>query len=134
VSTNEPGAIDVRIETLPAFRDARGALFEPLDERGLAAQKNVHVVLTAPGEVRGNHRHQHSSETTTVVGPCLVRLKGPTGSCDVEVPDGAVWRFTIPPGIAHAYRNTGSQVMTMVSFNTHVHEPGGGDTLREPIL
>ena len=126
--------MEVRIETLRAFRDVRGALFEPLDDRGLAAQKNVHVVLTAPGEVRGNHCHQNSSETTTVVGPCLVRLKGPAGVRDVEVPEGEVWRFTIPPGIVHAYRNTGTQVMTMVSFNTHVHDPKNSDTLRELIL
>jgi dTDP-4-dehydrorhamnose 3,5-epimerase-like enzyme len=130
----KPDSIDVRIETLTAFRDARGTLFEPLDDQGLAAQKNVHVVLTAPGEVRGNHRHQHSSETTTVMGPCLVRLKGPAGLRDVDVPEGAVWRFTIPPGIAHAYRNTGNQMMTMVSFNTQVHDPGNSDTLRELIL
>ena len=124
----------MRIETLRAFHDARGTLFEPLDDRGLAAQKNVHVVLTAPGEVRGNHCHRNSSETTTVVGPCRVRLKGPAGVRDVEVPDGEVWRFTIPPGIAHAYRNTGTQFMTMVSFNTHVHDPKNSDTLRELIL
>jgi dTDP-4-dehydrorhamnose 3,5-epimerase-like enzyme len=124
----------VVIETLKAFRDARGTLFEPLDESGLARQKNVHVVLSLPGEVRGNHSHQHSTETTTVVGPCLVRLKEPGGLRDVAVPAGEVWRFTIPPGIAHAVRNTGNQVMTMVSFNTHVHDGASGDTLREVIL
>jgi dTDP-4-dehydrorhamnose 3,5-epimerase-like enzyme len=125
---------EVVIETLKAFRDPRGMLFEPLDEPGLARQKNVHVVLSLPGEVRGNHRHQHSTETTTVVGPCLVRLKEPGGLRDVAVPAGQVWRFTIPPGIAHAYRNTGTQVMTMVSFSTHVHDESISDTLREVIL
>jgi quercetin dioxygenase-like cupin family protein len=84
--------------------------------------------------VRGNHRHQHSTETTTVVGPCLVRLKEPGGLRDVAVPAGQVWRFTIPPGIAHAYRNTGTQVMTMVSFSTQVHDETISDTLREVIL
>ncbi len=130
----KPASLAVRIETLKAFRDPRGVLFEPLDDRGLAAQKNVHVVLTAPGEVRGNHYHQNSTETTSVVGPCLVRFKDSADVRDVEVPEGEVWRFTIPPGISHAFRNTGSQVMTMVSFNTHLHDPRSSDTLREPIL
>ena len=43
--------------------------------RNCAAQKNVHVVLTQPNEVRGNHVHRTAVETTSVVGPCLVRLK-----------------------------------------------------------
>jgi dTDP-4-dehydrorhamnose 3,5-epimerase-like enzyme len=134
VSAPPDDVAGVRIEALVAFRDARGNLFEPLDDRGLAAQKNVHVVLTEPGHVRGNHVHQRSTETTTVVGPCLVRLKGPAGLRDIAVPADAIWRFTIPPGITHAYRNTGSQPMTMVSFNTRVHDPGDSDTLREVIL
>jgi dTDP-4-dehydrorhamnose 3,5-epimerase-like enzyme len=124
----------VVIEILKAFRDARGTLFEPLDEPGLARQKNVHVVLSLPGEVRGNHRHRYPTETTTLVGPCLVRLKEPDGLRDVHVPAGEVWRITIPPGIAHAFRNTGDQVMTMVSFSTQVHDPVISDTLRDAIL
>jgi dTDP-4-dehydrorhamnose 3,5-epimerase-like enzyme len=124
----------VVIEILKAFRDARGTLFEPLDDPGLALQKNVHVVLSLPGEVRGNHRHQYSTETTTLVGPCLVRLREQGALRDVHVPAGEVWRITIPPGIAHAFRNTGDQVMTMVSFSTQVHDPALGDTLREVIL
>jgi dTDP-4-dehydrorhamnose 3,5-epimerase-like enzyme len=124
----------VSIEMLSTFRDARGCLFEPLDDQELARQKNVHVVLTQPGAVRGNHRHQYSTEMTTVVGPCQVRLRESGVLRDIDVPDGEVWRFTIPPGIAHAYRNSGDRVMAMVSFNTHVHDAAHGDTVREQIL
>ena len=134
VSAPPEDVAGVRIEVLVTFRDARGNLFEPLDDRGLSAQKNVHVVLTQPGKVRGNHSHQRSTETTTVVGLCLVRLKGPGGVRDVPVPADEVWRFTIPPGIAHAYRGAGNQRMTMVSFSTQLHEAGNSDTLREVIL
>jgi len=123
-----------RIEALQAFRDARGMLFEPLDDRGLAAQRNVHVVLSEPGAVRGNHLHPHSVEVTTVVGPCLVRLKEAAGIRDVEVPTGETWRFTIPPGVVHAYRNTGAGQMVLVSFNSSLHDPANPDTVRETIL
>jgi dTDP-4-dehydrorhamnose 3,5-epimerase-like enzyme len=125
---------DVIIETLSAFRDARGCLFEPLDAPGLARQKNVHVVQSLPGEVRGNHSHQLSTETTTVVGPCQVRFKVAGLIRDVLVPTDEVWRFTIPPGVTHAYRNTGERIMTMVSFSTQPHDAGGADTLRDSIL
>jgi dTDP-4-dehydrorhamnose 3,5-epimerase-like enzyme len=124
----------VRIETVKTHRDPRGAVFEPLNDAELAAQRNVHVVLTAPNEVRGNHVHADAVETTTVVGPCLVRLKEAGTVRDVEVPPGETWRFTIPPGVVHAYRNTGTSTMMLVSFSTRLHDPSGGDTRREQIL
>jgi dTDP-4-dehydrorhamnose 3,5-epimerase-like enzyme len=124
----------VHIESVKTHRDARGSLFEPLNDAELAAQKNVHVVITAPNEVRGNHRHASAVETTTVVGPCLVRLKEDGVIRDVVVPDGETWRFIIPPGVTHAYRNTGSGPMVLVSFSTRVHDPHATDTLREQIL
>jgi dTDP-4-dehydrorhamnose 3,5-epimerase-like enzyme len=123
-----------RIEAVKTHRDPRGSVFEPLDDAELAAQRNVHVVLTGPREVRGNHVHETATETTTVVGPCLVRLKEAEGMRDVEVPAGEIWRFTIPPGVVHAYRNTGDAVMMLVSFSTNLHDPKGGDTRREQIL
>ncbi len=123
-----------RIEPVKTHRDARGSLFEPLTDAELAAQRNVHVVLTRPNEVRGNHVHRTATEITSVVGPCLVRLKEADGQRDVEVPAGETWRFVIPPGVVHAYRNTGDELMVLVSFSTNLHDPNGADTLREQIL
>lgn len=122
------------VERLQAHLDARGSLFEPLNERELASQKNVHVVLTEPGGVRGNHFHRSSVEMTAVVGPCLVRLKESDQIRDIEVPAGEIWRFTIPPGVVHAYRNTGAGPMVLVSFNTGLHDPNNPDTVREALL
>jgi quercetin dioxygenase-like cupin family protein len=64
----------------------------------------------------------------------LVRLKETGIIRDVEVPAGEIWRFTIPPGVVHAYRNTGDAVMILVSFSTNLHDPTGADTRREVIL
>jgi dTDP-4-dehydrorhamnose 3,5-epimerase-like enzyme len=124
----------VRIAPVKTHRDLRGSLFEPLDDAELALQKNVHVVLTQPHEVRGNHVHEQAVEMTSVVGPCLVRLKESGQVRDVEVPAGETWRFTIPPGVAHAYRNTGDAVMVLISFSTEVHDPQAAGTRREQIL
>jgi dTDP-4-dehydrorhamnose 3,5-epimerase-like enzyme len=122
------------IEPTKTHKDPRGAVFEPLSDAELAGQKNVHVVLTQPNEVRGNHAHLTAVETTSVVGPCLVRLKEGADLRDVVVPDGEIWRFTIPPGVVHAFRNIGDTVMVLVSFSTNLHDPGGSDTRREVIL
>jgi len=122
------------IQTLKTHRDPRGSVFEPLDDAQLAGQRNVHVVLTQPNAVRGNHVHRTAVEIATVVGPCLARFKDVDGSQDIEVPDAETWRFHIPPGVVHAFRNTGNSVMVLVSFSSDLHDPTGADSLREQIL
>jgi dTDP-4-dehydrorhamnose 3,5-epimerase-like enzyme len=122
------------IQVVKVHRDVRGALFEPLSDAELQTQKNVHVVLTQPNEVRGNHVHRTAVETTSVVGPCLVRLKEQGAIRDIEVAAGQIMRLTIPPGVVHAFRNTGDSTMVLVSFSTNLHDPGGADTEREQIL
>jgi len=124
----------VVLEQVKTHRDARGSLFEPLTDAELAGQRNVHVVLTQPNEVRGNHWHRTAVETTSLVGPCLIRLKEGGTIRDIEIPAAEIWRLTIPPGVVHAFRNTGDAVMVLVSFSTRLHDPTGSDTVRETIL
>jgi len=131
---NQSAPRKVRIQQLSCHRDHRGSLFEPLDVDGLSRQRNAHVVLTAPHQIRGNHWHRRSTETTVVVGPCLVRLKEPDGLRDVRVPVDEVWQFTLPPGVVHAYQNTGEGIMVLISFASEVHDPDDPDTVREVIL
>ncbi len=122
--------------------DARGTVFEPLDAAELGAQRNVHVVLTAPGAVRGNHFHRQGHEVAAVVGPARVSWR-PARAADgaamppaesVDVPAGQAWRFTFPPGIAHAYRNTGDTTMVLVAFASRPHDPTDPDTYRDAVI
>src|SRR6202047_2155894 len=131
---NTPNKSRVAVRSGKAHRDARGSLFEPLSDAELVYQKNGHVVLTQPNEVRGNHVHRTAVETTSVVGPCLIRLKEAGTIRDLDVPAGESWRQTIPPGVVHAFRNTGESMMVLVSFSTNLHDPLGSDTLRDQIL
>ncbi len=130
-STTMPRAV---VQSVKTHRDARGALFEPLTDAELLTQKNVHIALTNPNEVRGNHVHHSAVEITSVVGPCLVRLKEDGQIRDIEVPTGEILRLTIPPGVVHAFQNTGDSTMVLVSFSTNLHDPAGADTQREQIL
>ena len=129
-----PNTQRVIVQSVKTHRDARGSLFEPLTDTELAGQRNVHVVLTQPNEVRGNHVHRTAVETTSIVGPCLIRLKEAGTIRDLEVPAGEIWRLIIPPGVVHAFRNTGESMMVLVAFSTNLHDPMGADTLRELIL
>ena len=131
---DHPNHARATIQSVKTHRDARGALFEPLTDAELLAQKNVHVALTQPNETRGNHVHRTAVEITTVVGPCQVRLKEAGQIKDIDVAEGEILRLTIPPGVAHAFRNNGTSAMLLVSFSTNLHDPHGADTQREQIL
>jgi dTDP-4-dehydrorhamnose 3,5-epimerase-like enzyme len=127
-------ATRVEITKLVVHQDARGLLFEPLDAPQLAGWKNVHAVITEPGAVRGNHQHLRGTEVTAVVGPALVRYCEEGQTCDAAVPAGEVWSFQFPPGIAHAFKNTGERPFLLVSFNTALHDPTGADVERVELL
>lgn len=72
-------------------------VYEPLQADALGQCRNVHVAITLPGVVRGNHYHIVGTETIATPGPALVRFREKGILQDVLVPDGAVYRFTFPP-------------------------------------
>jgi dTDP-4-dehydrorhamnose 3,5-epimerase-like enzyme len=124
----------VTVQQLRRATDARGQVFEPLAEDEIGAQHNVHVVLTGPQHIRGNHYHLEGTEITTLVGPARVRYREGDEIRTVDILADEVWRFTFPPRVTHAFQNTGSRDLVLVSFNTLPHDPQRPDTERDPIL
>jgi dTDP-4-dehydrorhamnose 3,5-epimerase-like enzyme len=123
-----------RVEPVSFFADARGLVIEPICDTALANQRNVHIVLTAPGAVRGNHYHQHSTEVSVIIGPALVRLREDGVLRDVIVPPGQALRFTFPPEVSHAFQNTGTEPMLAMAFNTAVFDKQKPDTIRDVLI
>ncbi len=121
-------------EPLTPSRDARGFVVEPLSLAGLAAQKNVHVVWTVAGAVRGNHHHVRGTKVTLVLGPALVRYRDPGGVHDVRVTKGTLYRFTFPPKVAHAFGAVGPEPMFLVGFNTEAYDSLHSDAVADPVL
>lgn len=124
----------VTIEPVELIRDARGWIIEPVDEAGLAGKKNVHIVWTEPGAVRGNHYHQRTTEVFVVVGPALVRLQEGASVRDVVVAADQAMRFTIPPGVPHAIQNTGDRAMILMAFTDQLHDRTRPDTVPCPLI
>jgi len=124
----------VTVENVFLFSDARGWVIEPVDEAMLAGKRNVHLVLTGPGAVRGNHYHERSLEITVVVGPALVRVRENGATRDISVPEGQAMRFTIPPGVPHAIQNTGTRPMVLLSFATQPHDRAHPDTVPAVLI
>ena len=121
-------------EIIRCVRDARGFLFEPAGPEVLPSQKNVHVVMTEPGAIRGNHYHERGVEVATVVGPALVRFREDGQVRDLRVPEGEVHRFTIPPGVGHAFQNTGTRPLPLVAFSTCAFDATNPDIVRDPLI
>src|SRR5260370_5294075 len=94
------------VEPLTFPTDARGLVLEPLGPAEIPAQRNAHLVLTAPGCIRGNHYHERGTEVTVVLGPALVRVRDADGLRDYEVDQDRAYRFTFPPAVPHAMINT----------------------------
>lgn len=122
----------VAVEHLTVHTDARGSVFEPLGLDALPHQRNVHVVLTEPGAVRGNHLHPRGTETLVIQGPALFRCREDGELVDTEIPAGAIYRFTIPPGVAHALKNTGDAASVAISFVTVAQDPA--NVVRDVLL
>lgn len=128
---NTPAVI---IEKVVLITDHRGSVFEPVTERELTTQHNAHVVLTAPGFVRGNHYHKQGTEVLVLVGPALVRYREGGVVRDVEVPAGEAIKFTFPPGVPHAFKNIGQGPMLLAAFNSMVHDRAHPDTVAETLI
>ena len=124
----------VHIDQLKTLLDLRGIVFEPIDKDNINSQKNIHVVISEPGAVRGNHYHLRGTETLAVVGPALIRVKENDELRDFEVLSGQVYRFIIPPKVVHAIKNIGDKYSILVAFNTVEHNPQKPDQVRESIL
>jgi dTDP-4-dehydrorhamnose 3,5-epimerase-like enzyme len=125
---------NITVEELGSHSDGRGLLFEPLGPDLLPAQRNCHVVITEPGTVRGNHFHEHGTEVSVVVGPALVRVRENGIIRDFNVATGNTVRFVFPPHVSHAFKNTGTQPMLAIAFNTSIHDPAQPDVVRDVLI
>ncbi|HEX8203428.1 MAG TPA: hypothetical protein VF590_23330 [Isosphaeraceae bacterium] len=124
----------ILIESVTFPTDARGLVLEPIGPDDLPRQRNVHLTLTGPGCVRGNHYHERGAEITVVLGPALARYRDAGAVRDFPIPEGRAYRFTIPPGVAHAFRNTGTEPMVLIGFNTAVHDLDRPDVVRDMLM
>ena len=122
------------VEAVTFPKDRRGFVIEPLASESIAAQKNAHVVMTEPGGIRGNHYHEHGTEIAVVMGPALVRLREGGVIRDMNVPEGEAYRFTVPPGVAHAFQNTGSNPMLLIAFNTALFDAAVPDVIADILI
>ena len=126
--------MSVKYERLPVVFDATGIVFEPIQTESLRGHRNVHVVMSEPGVVRGNHYHIRGEETLVVKGPVLVRYRDHGDLKEIRIEAGDVYRFVFPPGVSHAIKNLSEVPNILIAFNTIEHDPQNPDTMREILI
>ena len=122
------------VEQIEVHSDHRGAVLRPISPEDVAWLRDVHTGITLPGCVRGNHYHPKAAEVLVLFGPCLVRLREEEGLRDVIVREGEVCRFTIPPGVSHAFKNIGAQPISMVAFSSYADSDEAAETIKDILI
>lgn len=125
------------IKRLEVFTDARGQVFEPLggELSEVAGWPNFHVATVKPGAVRGNHLHPEGTEVIVLFGSeaLLAYVEDRTTREAFLEADSAVV-VVIPPGIPHAFRNTGEGDLVLLCFQSRAYDPEDPDRVAVPLL
>lgn len=120
------------------FEDPRGLSFYPFKKRVNRPDiliQHFHLVSIEPGQVRGNHAHPGHLEW-------LYPFHG-EGDFIWETPEGVKQTrrlaqgrlfIRIAPGVAHAMRNPGPEVIYLLAWREPVGEGAGlDDTVPHPV-
>jgi len=119
----------VRITDLPDHGDARGYSFTAPAEalEFVGAIKDMHFASVLPGAVRGNHFHLRRREAIVILAESpwsfhWHNIGGATPQRADFSRTGATL-ILIVPGAAHAVRNDGNKVLSLVAFSSEPYDP-----------
>lgn len=101
--------------------DPRGFVFFPWQEGGVKEPQDLprtfHLISIAPGQVRGNHLHPgHREYLFSFQGTGVLIWEEPPGEVRERLLTGHRTLVRIPPGIAHALRNPGPEILLLVAW------------------
>jgi oxalate decarboxylase/phosphoglucose isomerase-like protein (cupin superfamily) len=118
--------------------DSRGLVFFPWRNR-LSAPPEIlrtfHLVSIQPGQERGHHLHPGFAEWLFPFhGDGVLLWEAPTGEVQERLIRGNRTLVHIPPGVAHALRNPGPELLYLLAWR----EPAGTgptdpETLPHPL-
>lgn len=118
--------------------DPRGFVFFPWQGGVTEPQdllRTFHLVSIAPGQVRGNHLHPgHREYLLTFHGTGVLTWEAPPGEVRERLLSGHRTLVRIPPGIAHALRNPGPEVLYLLAWREKAG-PGSAEpeTVSHPL-
>ena len=131
---------NIEILDLDKKSDERGWLIEVLGgelPEGCEEFGQLHVSVSYPGKVRGNHYHTRKVEWFCVpAGQGLLLLKDQETGETQEVIMGVnnLKTIKIQPGTIHAIKNIGEDDMVLIVYANESFDPEDPDTYYEQIL
>lgn len=127
----------VSVRELKVFSDARGWLAEVFrtDELGDYHPEMGYVSVTLPGIARGPHEHREQTDYFCFFGKFTLYLwdnREGSQSFGVRQVIGNADRLivTVPPGVVHAYRNSGDTEAMVLNFPDRLF---AGRGKKEPV-
>jgi len=137
------GPIDgVELRSLKKYRDERGWLVELFRSDELLDSHQVvmaYVSMTLPGTARGPHEHRDQADLFCFLGPSSFKLymwdnrpQSPTyrNRMTVVVGEDNPQLARIPPGVAHAYKNVGTEPGLVYNLPDRLYR---GERRAEPV-
>jgi len=122
----------VLIRELIQFHDSRGWLAELYrsDELGEYRPEMGYVSVTYPGIVRGPHEHREQTDYFCFLGIFSLylwdnRRDSPTYGKKKVIENADRLVVAVPPGIVHAYKNTGETVGIVLNFPDRLYAGWG---------
>ena len=132
------GAIDgVIVRPLRKYVDDRGWLTELFREDDIGAEFMPvmgYVSMTSAGIARGPHEHRDQADFFAFIGPSMFtitlwdnRTSSPTYRTRqiVTAGENAPSALIIPPGVVHAYQNTGDREGMVLNFPNRLYAGTG---------
>lgn len=122
-----------QFEELETHGDRRGWVSEIYSGRDDLKIRNIHCGTIEPDCVRGNHVHEDTREWISFNGaPVTVRWRAgdQEKSRTLEHP----FRVYLPPGVAHAFRNAGSDPLFFAAYTNSPYEEENPDISEVALL
>lgn len=114
--------------------DSRGFVFFPCRDQARRLQdlqRTFHLVSIEPGQARGHHLHPGYEEWLYPFHGRVVFLwEEPPGQVRERVLGGRRTLVRIPPGVGHAVRNPGSDIVYLLAWREPVE---GGEATPETV-
>ena len=133
----------IKIISLPDnfYSQTRGWSFAPFKNSELidsieADWTTFHLVSVEPGTIRGNHFHPQGTEWLFFCGSPLLLVWQESDSEKINqqrITDRHTFAV-IPPGIKHAIKNVGAEVLVLVAFRSPSPASGEAETLPSLLI